>query len=168
MRQARIGEEEIEFTTEVEFRDAMADLVDDGLLERRMETLKNNVEEMAQELAYQAYECSDPDQAMELVGKALEIHPQCVDALTMQAFLKHETVADLLGALEHAATCGEDHLGEEFFAEFMGDFWPMVEARPYMRTIKQLAEVMWNVGRRFDAVDHYDKLSESIVQLVKV
>jgi tetratricopeptide (TPR) repeat protein len=34
----------------------------------------------------------------------------------------------------------------------------MVEARPYMRTIKQLAEVLWAVGRRFDAVDHYVNL----------
>ena len=40
------------------------------------------------------------------------------------------------------ATVAEDDLGEEFFAEFMGDFWPMVEARPYMRCIKQLAEVL--------------------------
>jgi len=158
MREARIGEEEIEFTTEVEFREAMAGLVDNGLLDRRMETLKSNAVEMAQELAYRAYECQDPEKAEELVGEALEVHPECVDALTMQAFLKHETVAELLSALEHAATCGEDQLGEDFFAEFMGDFWPMVEARPYMRTIKQLAEVLWNVGRRFDAVDHYTNL----------
>jgi tetratricopeptide (TPR) repeat protein len=158
MREAVNSEEEIEYTTEVEFREAMTSLVDGGLLDKRMETLKTNPVEMAQELAYQAYECKDPDEAEELVAKALELHSDCVDALTLQAFLKHETVADLLAALEHAATCGEDQLGEEFFAEFMGDFWPMVEARPYMRTIKQLAEVLWNVGRRFDAVDHYTNL----------
>ncbi len=158
MREARNCEEEIEFTTEAEFREAMSGLVNDGLLVRRMETLKNSPIEFAQELAYQAYESSDADQAEDLVEKALEIHADCVDALTMQAFLKHESVNELLGALEHAATCGEDQLGEEFFAEFMGDFWPMVEARPYMRTIKQLAEVLWNVGRRLDAVDHYTNL----------
>ncbi len=158
MREARNGEEEIVFTTEVEFREAMADLVDNGLLDRRVETLKSNPIEFAQELAYQAYECQDHDKANELVSQALEAHADCVDALTLQAFLKYDEVSDLITALEHAATCGESQLGEEFFAEFMGDFWPMVEARPYMRTIKQLAEVLWNIGRRFDAVDHYTNL----------
>jgi len=158
MREAMISEEEIEFTTEVEFREAMTELVDGGLLERRMNTLKSNPVEFAQELAYQAYESGDPDKAAELVSKSLAIHANCVDALTLQAFLQYDEVGELLAALEHAATCGEDQLGEDFFAEFMGDFWPMVEARPYMRTIKQLAEVLWNIGRRFDAVDHYTNL----------
>ena len=81
-----------------------------------------------------------------------------MDALTIKAFITSEDAGELIAGLEHAATCGEKRLGEEFFAEFMGDFWPMVEARPYMRTIKQLAEVLWNVGRRLDAIDHYENL----------
>jgi len=158
MREARRQMEEVEFVSEAEFRDSLPGFVDDGLGDRRLETLKDNPEELAQEFAFEAYESGDGEIALELVDKALLLDPDCVDALTVRAFLTIEDAGELVSALEHAATCGERRLGEEFFAEFMGDFWPLVEARPYMRTIKQLAEVLWNIGRRFDAVAHYENL----------
>jgi len=90
----------------------------------------------------------------------LALDDHCVDALCVRAFLSCEDAGELIEELEHAATTGEKRLGEEFFAEFMGDFWPMVEARPYLRTIKQLAEILWSVGRRLDAVAHYENLMD--------
>ncbi|MCK9997418.1 MAG: hypothetical protein KAH56_14180 [Candidatus Krumholzibacteria bacterium] len=158
MREARLKMEDMEFVSEAEFRDRLPDLIDAGLRAQRLETLKDNPEELAQELAFEAYESADGDSALELVDKALLVDSDCVDALTVRAFLTIEDAGELVSALEHAATCGKNRLGEEFFAEFMGDFWPMVEARPYMRTIKQLAEVLWAIGRRFDAVAHYENL----------
>jgi len=158
MRETRRSMEEERFDSEGEFRDKMREMIAAGLYDRRLESLKDDPEEMAQELAFEAFESDDGDKALELAEKALAADPECVDALVIRAFLASEDAGDLIQALEHAATCGENRLGEEFFAEFMGDFWPMVEARPYMRTIKQLAEVLWAVGRRFDAVDHYVNL----------
>ncbi len=155
MRDTRRGVEEEEFTSEEEFREKMHAQIEKGLLESRLDDLKGHPQEMAQELAFQAFESANSDSADELTQKALTIDPDCVDALVIRAFLDSENSAQLIEALEHAAACGENHLGEDFFAEFMGDFWPMVEARPYLRSIKQLAEVLWNVGRRFDAVEHY-------------
>ncbi|MCB1182215.1 hypothetical protein KDM41_02200 [bacterium] len=114
--------------------------------------------ETAQELAYQAYESDDADAARALVERALGHDPACVDALTIRAFLESEDAGTLIEALEQALAVGEEVLGEEFFAEHMGGFWPLVQARPYLRAVKQLAEVLWNVGRRFDAVAQYESL----------
>jgi tetratricopeptide (TPR) repeat protein len=158
MREARLKMEDAEFVSEDEFRESLPGLVDDGLQAQRLESLKDNPIELAQEFAFEAYESGDAETALELVDKALLVDPDCVDARTVRAFLTIDDAGELVSALEHAATCGEKRLGEEFFSEFMGDFWPMVEARPYMRTIKQLAEVLWTIGRRFDAVAHYENL----------
>lgn len=158
MRETRRSMEGEDFSSEDDFRDRMREMIAGGLFDQRLAALKDDPEEAAQELAFEAFEAEDGEAALALADKALAVDPECVDALSIRAFLTSEDAGDLIQALEHAATCGEKRLGEEFFAEFMGDFWPMVEARPYLRTIKQLAEVLWAVGRRFDAVDHYINL----------
>ena len=158
MRETRRTLEGEEFFSEDDFREKMREMIAAGLFEQRLEFLKDDPEEMAQELAFEAFESDNGEKALELAEKALAADPDCVDALTIKAFLVSEEAGELIQALEQAATCGENGLGEEFFSEFMGEFWAMVEARPYMRTIKQLAEVLWAVGRRFDAVDNYINL----------
>ncbi len=158
MRDTRRSYEDEQFNSEEEFREKMHEFIDDGAPKDRLEALKEHPLEMAQELAFQAFESANQEAADELTSRALAIDPDNVDALAIRAFLDSEDASQLIDALEHAASCGENSLGEDFFAEFMGDFWPLVEARPYMRAIKQLAEVLWAVGRRFDAVDHYVNL----------
>lgn len=158
MRDTRRSFVDEEFSSEEEFRKNMHNFIDQEASTDRLEVLKEHPEELAQELAYQAFESANQELADKLTEKALVVDPDCVDALAIRAFLDSDDASHLIEALEHAATCGESRLGEEFFAEFMGDFWPLVEARPYMRAIKQLAEVLWAVGRRFDAIDHYVNL----------
>ncbi len=158
MREARHGRDDLAFSSEEEFRDSLAGFIDEGLPARRLESLRDDPVELAQEFAFEAYEAEDEETALDLVDKALLLDPDCVDALAIRAFLASEDAGELVAELERAATRGERRLGEEFFAEFMGDFWPMVEARPYLRTIKHLAEVLWTIGRRLDAVAHYENL----------
>ncbi len=155
LREALRHQKAQEIASEEEF---LAAVDEDDLAAQRQVSLKDDPGEMAQELAYQAYECGNGDEARALVTKSLALDAKCVDALTVQAFLDSDDAGALVVALEQALTVGEATLGEDFFAEYMGDFWPMVEARPYMRTVKQLAEVLWSVGRRFDAVAHYESL----------
>ena len=157
MRHALLQEQTV-YGSEEEFRVAATGSSDAGLGARRLANLQDNPREQAQELAFQAYEAEDADLALDLAEQALALDDHCVDALCVRAFLACEDPGELIGELEHAATTGEKRLGEEFFAEFMGDFWPMVEARPYLRTLKHLAEVMWTVGRRFDAIANYENL----------
>jgi tetratricopeptide (TPR) repeat protein len=159
MRHALL-EEAVVYESEDEFRDAVREGGDNALVERRRLALTDNPREQAQELAYQAYEAEDAEQALALAEQALAVDDHCVDALCVKAFLTREDPGDLIEELEHAATTGEKRLGDEFFAEHMGGFWPLVEARPYLRTLKQLAEVLWTVGRRFDAVAYYENLMD--------
>jgi len=118
----------------------------------------NHPAELAQELAFQALESEDPDRALQLVDGALQLNACCVDALVLRAFLSAEDGAELVDQLGRAAAVGETDLGEEFFSEYMGDFWTLVEARPYLRTLRQLAEVLWDQGRRLDAVAQFEEL----------
>lgn len=157
MRHALL-EEEAEYASEAEFRDAVAGRTDEDIAAARRKALTENPRELAQEFAFQAYEAEEADAAFELADRALALDDHCVDALCVRAFLTREDPADLIAELEHAATTGEKRLGDEFFAEHMGSFWPLVEARPYLRTLKQLAEVLWTVGRRLDAVAYYENL----------
>ncbi|PJA76089.1 hypothetical protein CO151_03945 [bacterium CG_4_9_14_3_um_filter_65_15] len=161
LRLWRLGMDEAEtFASEDEFRVVLQEVEHAELAKNYSALVRKRPGEMAQELAFQAYDALSGEEALAFAEQALEGDPRCVDALVIRAFLTAEDMGELIPLLQHAATCGEEDLGEDFFAEFMGDFWPMVEARPYMRCIKQLAEVLWNVGRRLDAVAHYENLMD--------
>jgi tetratricopeptide (TPR) repeat protein len=157
LREAYRREKRYQIESDAEF---MTEAAQDGLAETRAAALEDDPIEMAQELAYQAYESSGSDEARDLVGRALALDPRCVDALIIHAFLDSDDAGTLIDALERAVAVGESGLGEEFFAEHMGDFWPLVQARPYLRAVKQCAEVLWNVGRRLDAVARYEDLMD--------
>jgi len=116
--------------------------------------------EIAQEMAFQAMESDETDAALALADRAISLDPHCVDALVIRATLSAESVGELIEQLQKAVAVGDACLGEEFFAENMGDFWTLVEARPYLRTVRRLAEALWDAGRRFDAVDHFEYLLE--------
>jgi len=155
LREAMRQQQEWDALSEEEF---LARVDEGALAAQRRQSLADDPREMAQELAYQAYECGDGDEVRRLVSKALALDSACVDALTVRAFVTSEDAGQLVAELERALSVGDNALGDEFFAEHMGAFWPLVEARPYLRTVKQLAEVLWSVGRRFDAVTYYEHL----------
>ena len=116
--------------------------------------------EIAQEMAFQAMESDQTAAALALADRALALDPHCVDALAVRAALSAESDRELIEHLQKAVAVGDARLGEEFFAEYMGDFWKLVEARPYLRTVRRLAEACWDAGHRFDAVDHFEYLLE--------
>ena len=158
LREVRRQNQGTGFASEEDFRVALQSLLDEGLEDRRLTTLQNDPVELAQELAYQAYESETGDEALAHCQEALRLDPGCVDALTITALMTSEDAGALIDALEHAADCAEQTLGQDYFEQSDGSFWSLVAARPYLRTLKQLAEVLWSVGRRFDAVDTYELL----------
>ncbi len=49
-------------------------------------------------------------------------------------------------------------MGLRVFVQDAGDFWLMVETRPYTRARAALAAVVWRLGRREEALEHQREL----------
>jgi len=114
--------------------------------------------EEAQELAYEAMEADDPNAAVSLAMRAVELDRRCVDALVILAHGGAESQDELIDNLEKAVWMGEQALGEEFFEENEGHFWGLIETRPYMRARQELAALLHDAGRTDDAIAHYEAM----------
>ncbi len=112
--------------------------------------------EEAQEIVYQALETTG-QRRVKLARQALEISPDCADAYVILA----EGTGDpnKAGELyEQGVRAGERALGPQVFERDMGHFWGIVETRPYMRARQGLAEVLWHLGERRQAIEHYQDM----------
>ncbi len=114
--------------------------------------------EKAQELAYDAMEADDPNTAVSLAMRAVELDHRCVDALVMLARAGSDSPDELIENIEKAVWMGERALGEEFFEENRGHVWGILETRPYMRARQELAELLRDANRIDDATAHYEAM----------
>jgi tetratricopeptide (TPR) repeat protein len=110
----------------------------------------------AEDLIYEAWEATGPRRA-ELAREALALWPDCADAyvLLARAASNLEEARELL---ELGVAAGERALWRRAFQENVGDFWLMVETRPYMRARATLAATLWRLGEREEAVEHQREL----------
>ena len=125
-----------------------------GALDRGDDLEEHSPRDVAERLLHQAYESDDPEEIANCAMKALVLWPDCADAyclLAEQAGSPKEAVR--LSA--EAVAAGERDLGPKFFEENAGHFWLMVETRPYMRARNELANALWILGRRAEAIEHY-------------
>src|SRR5436190_8668652 len=102
---------------------------------------------------YEAFETQGA-RRVALAREALAISPDCADAYLL---LGEETASSLEEArelLEQGVAAGERALGPEPFEGDVGYFWGLIETRPYMRARAALAETLWALGRREEAVEH--------------
>lgn len=109
----------------------------------------------AQELAFDAMEAEDGEQARELAQRALALDPDCVDALVIMTGLDASNEREAIAGLKKAVEAGERALGTEFFRENKGEFWGILETRPYMRARLRLAEFLRAAGNGVQAMEHY-------------
>jgi len=102
----------------------------------------------AQDIAWQAMECmgGDREQAAQLCYEALDIYPDCVDALHMLADIESKWQRDFIEGIKKAIEAGRRDLGQEFFEENKGHFWGLIETRPFMRAMAALAETLVDCG----------------------
>ena len=108
--------------------------------------------EAAQELVYQALDATGP-RRVRLAREALARSPDCADAYVLLA----EETDDPRQArrlYEEGMEAGIRALGPEPFAEDVGHFWGIVETRGYMRACQGLAEVLWVLDEREEAIAH--------------
>jgi tetratricopeptide (TPR) repeat protein len=114
----------------------------------------------AQQLAFDAMEAGSAAQARKLAKRALRVDPDCVDALVVLADLDAHTPWERLEALQKAVAAGERSLGETFIRENTGHFWLMLDTRPIMRAMEQLAQQLRGQGIRLDAIRIYERMLE--------
>ena len=112
----------------------------------------------AQQLMYDAWEERKPARRIAMARQALAISPDCADAYVLLAEEEAKTAKDALALYEQAVAAGERALGKEFFRANVGYFWGLLETRPYMRARQGLGEVLWGVGRRQEAADHFNDM----------
>jgi tetratricopeptide (TPR) repeat protein len=114
----------------------------------------------AQELAFDAMEAKTEAQALKLTKRALKLDPDCVDALVILAGIETDSPRQLIERLQQAVAAGERSLGTAFIRENKGHFWGLIETRPYMRALAQLAGLQRSIGLNADALKTYEKILE--------
>lgn len=110
----------------------------------------------AQELTFDAYDTPSARRRVEVVKQALARHPWCGDAYGILAAEAPPDTAfaihlwRLAGAAAEFAIKAE--LGEDAFETCAGEFWGLLETRPYMRARAGLSNALWRRGEREAAV----------------
>jgi tetratricopeptide (TPR) repeat protein len=108
--------------------------------------------EEAQEVIYQALEATGKRRE-NLARRALTISPDCADAYVLLAEMT-EDPREARRLYEQGIRAGERALGAETFEQMAGEFWGLLETRPYMRAREGLAQVLWHLGEHDAAVAH--------------
>jgi tetratricopeptide (TPR) repeat protein len=113
--------------------------------------------DQAQEIIYDAWEAVQPKRRIVLAHKALEVSPDCADAYVILAQAAAEP-ADELELYRKGVQAGERALGKKTFESEEGNFWGILETRPYMRARGGLAQCLWESGQHDEALAHYRAL----------
>jgi tetratricopeptide (TPR) repeat protein len=109
----------------------------------------------AQELMYRAWEETNPAKRIALAHDALVQSPNCADAYVLLAEEEADTLNRALEYYQQGVQAGERALGQEYFEENAGHFWGLLETRPYMRAREGLANVLWRLNRKDEALAQY-------------
>jgi tetratricopeptide (TPR) repeat protein len=114
----------------------------------------------AQEIACEAMKAENETLACKLAKHALQIDPDCVDALVLLSNLNTRTLRDAIDTLQVAVAAGERPLGEAFINTYRGYFWLQMDTRPFMRALQSLAGAFFCAGLDLDAVGIYERMLE--------
>jgi len=113
--------------------------------------------DMAEEIVAEAWMSENARRRKALARKALAVSPDCVDAYVLLA-AEAPSPEEARSLLEEAIMVGERVLGPQAFQEDVGEFWGLIETRPYMRAREMLASCLWRLGDREAAIAHYREL----------
>jgi tetratricopeptide (TPR) repeat protein len=114
--------------------------------------------ERAQDIAWDAWDAPTRRKRVSLAKRALAISPLCADAYILLALNEARTLEDELALYRKGVEAGEQALGQTAFREDVGNFWSILETRPYMRARHGLAITLWKLGSYDDAIAHYEAL----------
>lgn len=111
----------------------------------------------AQDVMYEAYEAHGR-RRIKLARKAIKISEDCTDAYVLLAEEAARSAEEALELYEEGLRAAERTLGSERMAEYEGHFWGVIETRPYMRARAGVADALWSLGRREEAIEHLQAL----------
>lgn len=111
----------------------------------------------AQEKMYQAWDATGKKRVA-LAREALEIFPDCADAYVLLAEETARSAEEALPLYEQGVAAGERALGPEYFKEEVGNFWGILETRPYMRAREGVAECLMAMGKLKESASHYEEM----------
>ena len=114
--------------------------------------------EKAQELIYQAWETTDKKERIRLAMEALKVCQDCADAYVVLAEEAAETPQEARNWYQRGVEAGENALASETFVKEAGNFWGLIETRPYMRAREGLADCLAFLGERNAAIQHYQDM----------
>ena len=147
-----------DFANKDELNQYLNSLVSSGALND--DAAPDDPKEQAQEFAYRALEASSPKEALSLARSALELDPDCLDALRIEATIGQTRPAFMLVAIKKVVRKGEQLLGPEFFDENRGHFWGITETRPFMRALADLAQAHRYCRQDLEAIRVYQRMLE--------
>lgn len=129
------------------FLDAHIDLLNSGDVPAPTSSV-----EAAQSVMYEAWDATGRER-IRLAREALAISADCADAYVLLAEDGAATSAEAVALYREGVTAGERHLGERLQSD-AGHFWGEIDTRPYLRARAGLAEALWEVGRKAEALEH--------------
>ncbi|WP_428940666.1 tetratricopeptide repeat protein [Fontivita pretiosa] len=109
-------------------------------------------------LAEQAWEAGPPA-AIELAQQALKLDPNCSEAYLVLGSAA-DTNGEAIAHFRRAVAAAEQTLGQDFFQQHTGDFWGLIQTRPYMRAMHCLAEELRDDGQFDEAISVYQRMLE--------
>ena len=144
-------------------RDFLSDAELDAFLDSKMESgeippsLALDPLDEAQSLIYEAWNSEGPEK-IDLARRALDLSEECADAYIILAQEDAKTQEASLALYRKAVDAGKRALPAGVFEKSQGRFWEIMETRPYMRARLGLAECLWDLAKKEEALGHLREL----------
>ncbi len=113
---------------------------------------------LAHESLSAAEDATHPLEMIPHLLRAVRLDPACLDARMLLATIAGGPRDELIEEFQQILVTGETDLGKGFFQENRGDFWLLIETRPYMRARARLAELLQDAGRIDEAISHFEAM----------
>ncbi len=128
-----------------------------GPIDKISYTPKNDYER-AQETCFTAFGAWGRRQA-QLVEQALELDPECVDALVLKAE-RTRAPEEALELFKRAVAAGKEFLDPKANRDFRSDLWVYYPTRPYLRALHSLGHALAKVDEADEALACFRQVLE--------
>jgi tetratricopeptide (TPR) repeat protein len=110
--------------------------------------------DLAEEMINDTWELNPGKYRVDFINTALKVYPHMPDAWNLLAQELCKNSKEEVEFYRKAIAAGEIDLGTEFFVKNVGHFWGIIESRPYMRAKFALANALWEIGLKIEAISH--------------